>query len=48
MSINKKHRLEIMSNVRNAKWDIMSNGKKTSTENNVEYNKRLIGHNVEW
>ncbi len=24
-----------MSNVRNAEWDIMSNGKKSSTGNNV-------------
>jgi hypothetical protein len=31
---SKNHQLEIMLNIINAEWDIMLNGKKTSTRNN--------------
>jgi hypothetical protein len=44
----KKRRLEIMSNIINAEWELMTNDKKPLTGNNWEYNKRRMGHHVEW
>ncbi len=48
MSNGTKRLIEIMSKVRNANWDIMSNGKKMLNGNNVESKKCRMGHNVEW